>query len=174
MNRHLPRILCLHGSGSSAAIFKVQLRRIVRSFDDQFEFVFAQGPFECGIGAGMHPTFTHSGPFYRWHCSEAKTDHTGITAEAAEKERRIVRDYLGCLLQDSNAAPFVGVIAFSHGCAIATNLILEQHELGKLWGRCLTFQFAILFCSTYPPTTLISSERGKERFSQAKRLLIAK
>ncbi|KAK6215508.1 citrinin biosynthesis oxidoreductase CtnB [Colletotrichum tabaci] len=154
-----PKILCLHGAGSNAAIFRVQLRRFTKALDDRFDFVFPNAPFECGIGPGMHPTFAGSGPFYRWQCEESNSEHLGLTAEDINHERETVRDHLGNLVKPLSDAPFVGIFAFSQGCGIATGLLLDQHELGRSWGHCLTFQFAWLVCSTYPPLTLLTSPK---------------
>ncbi|KAL0930674.1 citrinin biosynthesis oxidoreductase CtnB [Colletotrichum truncatum] len=153
-----PKVLCLHGAGSSGAIFKVQLRRFTKALSAQFDFVFANAPFECGIGPGMHPTFASSGPFYRWQCEESNSEHLGLTEEDINRERQIVKDYIGNLLKKSSNAPFVGVIGFSQGCGIATGLLLDQHELGRCWGYCPIFQFAWLICATYPPLTLLTSQ----------------
>ncbi|TLD19850.1 hypothetical protein PspLS_09591 [Pyricularia sp. CBS 133598] len=160
-----PKILCLHGAGSSAAIFKVQLRRFIKAFNDRFEFVFANAPFECGIGPGMHPTFSGSGPFYRWQCEESNSEHLGLTEQDINREREIVRDHLGNILMKPTNAPFVGVMAFSQGCGIATGLLLDQYELGRLWGHCPTFQFACLMCATYPPLTLLTSRERDDSLS---------
>ncbi|TEA10221.1 Esterase mlcF [Colletotrichum sidae] len=161
-----PKVLCLHGAGSSAAIFKVQLRRFTRALGDRFDFVFADAPFECGIGPGMHPTFATSGPFYRWQCDESgSAAHLGLTAEDVDREREAVRNHLGGILARTGGgggAPFVGVVAFSQGCGIATGLLLDQHELGRRWGCCPTFQFAWLICATYPALTLLPREERGE------------
>lgn len=150
----MPKILCLHGAGSSAAIFKVQTRQIQAAFKDRLEFVFAQGPFETSIGPGMQPTFTDSGPFYRWRCSSAEA--LGTSADDVERERAVVRAYLGEVVRSARGAPFVGIMAFSQGCGVATGLVLDQYALGREWGEVSNFQFAILICGIYPALRLLA------------------
>jgi pimeloyl-ACP methyl ester carboxylesterase len=60
-----PRILCLHGGGTSAYIFAVQTIRLRRLLP-QYEFIFVSGPFESVAGPGVLPYFEGMGPFYRW------------------------------------------------------------------------------------------------------------
>lgn len=158
----LPKILFLHGAGSNAAIFKVQTRRIQLVLKDRFDFVFAQAPFECGIGPGMSPTYEQSGPFFRWQCEEANSAYLGLTKADIRYEREVVRNYLNGILNPKSSdggggdMPFVGIIAFSQGSGIASGLLLDQHELGRCWGDCPTLQFAVLVCSTYPALTVLS------------------
>lgn len=152
MDSHgLPQILCLHGAGSSGAIFKCQTRNIQAALRNRFEFVFADAPFESSIGPGMSPTFNDSGPFYRWHAGESQSTHLGLTSKEQEGERDAVRDYLKDLLANN----------------IATGLLLERQGLEELWGGCPSFQFALLFCGTRSsssttllPTSWMTGESG--------------
>ncbi|TIC91052.1 hypothetical protein CH35J_011038 [Colletotrichum higginsianum] len=68
----------------------------------------------------MHPTFAGLGPFYRWQCEESNSEHLGLTAEDINRERETVRNHLGNLLKQVSDAPYVGIVAFSQGCGIAT------------------------------------------------------
>lgn len=60
-----PRILCLHGGGTSATIFAVQTIRLRRLLP-HFEFVFLSGPFASGPGPGVLPYFDGMDPYFRW------------------------------------------------------------------------------------------------------------
>lgn len=100
--------------------------------------------------------YSDSGPFYRWHAEETKSDYLGLGPEDVERERAIVGDYLReVIFNGPSSGSFVGVMGFSNGAAVATSLILERHELALLWGEMPSFQFAWLFCGTYPPVTLL-------------------
>lgn len=163
----LPKILCLHGAGSSGAIFKCQTRNIQASMRNRFEFVFADAPFESSIGPGMSPTFNDSGPFYRWHAGESQSHHLCLSSKEQERERDAVRNYLKDILTTNRGTDFVGVMAFSTGCNIATGLLLERQGLEELWGECPSFQFALLFCGTRSaslttllPTSWTTEESG--------------
>ena len=41
----LPAILCLHGYGTNAAIFRYQLRHITQALTVIFRFIFVEAPF---------------------------------------------------------------------------------------------------------------------------------
>lgn len=129
-----------------------QTRNIQAAMRNRFEFVFIDAPFESNIGPGMSPVFDDSGPFYRWHAGESQSNHLGLSSEEQARERDIVRNYLKGLLTDCGT-PFVGVMAFSTGCNIATGLLLERQGLEELWGAFLSFQFALLFCGTRSATS---------------------
>jgi hypothetical protein len=47
------KILCLHGVGSSGAIFEAQIANLRRELDPSIELIFVDGPFECNRGPGM-------------------------------------------------------------------------------------------------------------------------
>ncbi|KAH1600297.1 hypothetical protein KXW91_008005 [Aspergillus fumigatus] len=42
---HLPRLLCLHGGGTNARIFRMQCRVLEKHLGRTFRLVYAQGPF---------------------------------------------------------------------------------------------------------------------------------
>jgi hypothetical protein len=50
-------IICLHDSGSSESIFRVQLARLRLALKDEFEFIFATAPIPSIVGPGMLPLF---------------------------------------------------------------------------------------------------------------------
>ena len=51
------KILCLHGFGSSGAIFEAQMANLQQELDPSIELIFVDGPFECERGPG---TYTYS------------------------------------------------------------------------------------------------------------------
>ncbi|OCK77112.1 hypothetical protein K432DRAFT_395885 [Lepidopterella palustris CBS 459.81] len=55
VSKALPRILCLHGGGVNAEIFRIT-----------FRLVSADGPFYCDPGPGIVPVYEEYGPFRRW------------------------------------------------------------------------------------------------------------
>lgn len=152
-NTHLPRILCIHGAGSSGAIFRIQSRKIHYALRNDFRFIFAQAPFKSLAGPGIHPVFEGAGPFYRWHCDSSASDAFDITDSEIATERRIVREYLEKILSDDDGAPFVGIMAFSQGTRVATGLLLDQRRQ-RGHNDLPPLRFAILLCGTYPPPPL--------------------
>ncbi len=94
----LPSLLCLHGGGTSAAIFSIQTGRLRRALAKHFRFVFVDGPFECPAGPGVLPFFQGMGPYRRW------------------------------ISEDGDDGTFVGVLGFSQGARLALGLLHEKQE----------------------------------------------
>ncbi|KAL5044395.1 hypothetical protein BDW71DRAFT_209400 [Aspergillus fruticulosus] len=61
---HLPRILCLHGGGVTAKVFRLQSRTLIKQLQPHFRLCFADGPFLSEPGPGMIPTYQHYAPFH--------------------------------------------------------------------------------------------------------------
>ncbi|PGH13481.1 hypothetical protein AJ79_03611 [Helicocarpus griseus UAMH5409] len=138
----LPAILCLHGSGTSAEIFKIQTLRLRRELQHRFSFVFLDGPFETSPGPGVLPVFADEGPYFTWvdptasdppprslerkdeddRKREGKRGRTQLmpkrTVDVLEEvvRRQIEKDGKG----------FVGVLGFSMGGRLAAGLLMEQ------------------------------------------------
>jgi predicted esterase len=155
--QRLPQVLCLHGAGSSGAIFKAQGRRIFHPLRDLLSFNFASAPFASKPGPGMRPAYEDSGPFWRWHCDMMAIDAFDITETEVLQERDNVRQLILNILKD-NERPVVGIMAFSQGARVATGLLLYLERLGhqgKLANAGLPrLQFAVLSSATYPPLYL--------------------
>ncbi|EGE78113.1 hypothetical protein RJZ56_005188 [Blastomyces dermatitidis] len=144
----LPSILCLHGSGTSAAIFKIQTIRLRRELQHHFSFVFIDAPFETEPGPGVLPVFADAGPYFTWvdlaslpasQRSLASTDDTGgkkltalqrsilrgrtqpMPARTVELLEKTMREQV-----ERDGRGFVGIIGFSMGGRMAAGLLLEQ------------------------------------------------
>ncbi|KAI0408307.1 serine hydrolase FSH [Xylaria palmicola] len=133
----LPKILCLHGSGTSANIFQIQAIRLSRLLQSHFELVYVDGFFETGPGPGVLPFFEGMAPYKRW-----------LTDKDGQEERPWPE--LGRLVELFNRkGPFVGVIGFSQGAKAATHLVrwLEQRgqqlEFAALFGGTVPFRLAV-------------------------------
>lgn len=156
----LPRLICLHGAGSSGAIFQVQGRKLFRALDKDFRFVFLDAPFPSVAGPGMRPVFEDSGPFYRWQCDESAADNFDITEDEVREEKERVRRYLLDALRlyhkPEDGTPVVGLVAFSQGARVATGLLSFVEK--RLLKGCLQglphIKFAVIISATYPPLFL--------------------
>lgn len=58
---HKPRILCLHGGGVSAKIFRLQVRRLNSKLAPCFRLVFADGPYASKMHADLKPVYGQIG-----------------------------------------------------------------------------------------------------------------
>lgn len=132
---HLPRILCLHGGGTSQLIFSFQTRKLINALKSDFRLVFVDAPLDSGPGPGVVPIFETAGPFHRW-----------LATNDAEEEQ--VRSTLQRELRKEDGAPFVGVLGFSQGARIATGLLQEQEHTPAAAPHLF---FGVLLNGVYPP-----------------------
>ncbi|KAK2059494.1 oxidoreductase [Colletotrichum caudatum] len=135
-----PKILCLHGGGASAMIFQIQLIRLSRVLEPQFEFVFLDGPIEGEPGPGVLPVFEGCGPYRRW-----VMDDPSLAAEEAQLQKETAMELLKVYVQQTG--PYVGLMGFSQGARAAASLLLEQQRQPFVPYSL----FGVFLCGTYPP-----------------------
>ncbi|KAI2603051.1 serine hydrolase FSH [Hypoxylon fragiforme] len=122
---HLPRILCLHGGGTNARIFRAQCRVLSRTLEPHFRMVYAEAPFSSTAGPDVLSVYAEHGPFKRWlrwlpEQSEVE-DHTAVTEiEAQLKEAMDMDDELGA------TGPWVALLGFSQGAKMVASLLFRQ------------------------------------------------
>lgn len=63
---HLPRIMCLHGGGTNARIFRAQCRVILTRLQPDFRLVFADAPWLSIPGPDVEYVYGEWGPFRSW------------------------------------------------------------------------------------------------------------
>lgn len=143
---HLPRILCLHGGGTSSLIFTFQARRLIKFLRPHFRLTFIDAPHECAPGPGVLPFFEGAGPYYQWISKN-------------EEEEELVRERIEEALGKVNgeAGPFVGVIGFSQGARVAAGLLHEAQDNRKEDGPKKWLRFGLLMNGSYPPLRQSSS-----------------
>ncbi|KAH8594183.1 serine hydrolase FSH, partial [Bisporella sp. PMI_857] len=141
----LPRIVCLHGGGTNARIFRAQCRIIRAHLLDSFRLVFADAPFPSQAGPDVTPVFGDWGPFRAWlplpamnEPHIAKIDECITTAMAADD-------------LDGARGSWVGLLGFSQGARVAASLLLREQRLNqslKKPGR--RYRFAVLLAGRGP------------------------
>ncbi|MCJ1314369.1 hypothetical protein MMC25_008051 [Agyrium rufum] len=142
----LPKILCLHGAGTSAAIMRIQAIRLINLLRPNFEFVFLDGPLESVPGPGVLPVFEGFGPYKRW-----MTNVEEQSADALVEERIKVLEMVKDAVERNG--PFVGIFGFSQGARISCGLLLLQQESKE---PLTNFQFGILAGAPVPPADFLS------------------
>ena len=153
---HLPRILCLHGGGSNARIFRAQCRALRAELSHAFRFVFADAPFPSEPGPDVTSVFKNFGPYRRWLRSGPHQSYIPAR-EAVEK----LEDALTMAMNESDCqgatGEWVGVIGFSQGAKMAASLLLRQQvhsaKLGKIFAP-FNFRFAVLIAGRAPLVSL--------------------
>ncbi|KAI1333057.1 serine hydrolase FSH [Xylariaceae sp. FL0255] len=127
-----PKILCLHGSGTNAAIFHIQSIRLGRLLQSRFELVFVDGFYECPPGPEVLPFFEGMEPYMKWiH------DIDGKDSRPWDDLDRLVEIY-------NTKGPFVGILGFSQGAKASTHLLHWLEQRGN------QLDFAVLFGGTVP------------------------
>ncbi|KAK7894357.1 hypothetical protein LTR67_006118 [Exophiala xenobiotica] len=122
----LPAILCLHGGGSNATVFKIQTRRLIWQLEKQFRFVFAQAPIEGTPGFGMLPVFASCAPFYRWVNRRFKIGESDVETTPAAEVDTIDSIIYDVMQANGGVDSFKGVMGFSQGARLTAGLLLRQ------------------------------------------------
>lgn len=133
---NLPRILCLHGGGTSGSIFRMQSRALISHLSPHFRLVFADGPFFCDPGPGMIPVYANEGPFRRWLRWLADAHPPVDDAAAIEEVEYAMRT---AMERDTGTGEFIGLLGFSQGAKLAASVLYEsqlrtEHGVGDVDG----------------------------------------
>lgn len=133
-NLHLPRILCLHGGGTNARIFRAQCRVLERALHGIFRLCFAEGRFPSIPGSDVVSVYRNFGPFKAWIPSPADLDAHDDQTVAWE-----VQNALKCAMAEDDAkgadGEWVALIGFSQGAKICASLLFSQQQQQKMWRR---------------------------------------
>ncbi|KAI9871849.1 MAG: hypothetical protein M1830_002377 [Pleopsidium flavum] len=127
------RFLCLHGMGTSGAIFSIQTSAFRSKLDpEKYVFDFVDAPFESAPSAGVDAFFPP--PNYTFWRGIDPTDVKGA------------HEWLLTLLD--RQGPYDGVVCFSQGCALISSFILYHNN--ERPEEPLPFKAAIFICGGIP------------------------
>ena len=155
---HLPRILCLHGGGTNARIFKIQCRVLERALQSRFRLCFAEAPFPSQAGPDVTSVYKDFGPFRAW-LRWSPEDPLRDSKSALE---RIEESLRSAMIEDDRwgaTGEWVALLGFSQGakmCAsmfFAQQIRLESHMKQGIWPN---FRFAVLMAGRAPLVSLDS------------------
>lgn len=154
-NSHLPAILCLHGGGSNATVFKIQARRIMWILEDHFRFVFAQGTIQGPPGFGMH-VFESCAPFYRWIPHKFTPGESHVEQTKPADVEVLDQNLLKVINDNGGIDSFVGVMGFSQGARVTSGLLLRQmmENREKPGSSAWKLKFGVMIGGSYPPIGL--------------------
>jgi predicted esterase len=168
-----PRILCLHGGGTNASIFRFQLRSILSRSSPNFRFVFVEAPFISAAHPAVAEIFAEFAPFRRWLRWSA--DHPPIDDDEAAE--RIVDSCREAMREDDKLATgeWVGLLGFSQGAKMAASLLWAQQVIGmkEKPGKPLLdakFKFGVLMAGRFPTVVLSTDLPHNPHTSPAGRL----
>ncbi|KAL2847785.1 serine hydrolase FSH [Aspergillus pseudoustus] len=135
----MPRILCLHGHGTSGSIFKTQTASF-RSKLPSYTFDFPSAPFPSKPSPGIESIFPDI-PTYTWYPEP--------TPSALRAAHAWVRQYA------RENGPFDAVMCFSQGCSLIGSMALyharDRHNgIIDVDVEPLPFHSAIFICGGVP------------------------
>lgn len=153
---HLPRILCLHGGGTNAKIFRAQCRVLERKLRPTFRLCYADAPLASQAGPDVTSVYQEFGPFrawLRWRPDDGQNDASTIV-EGIETSLRIA------MTEDDSKGAFgdwVGLLGFSQGAKVCASLLSWEQRRGQAsrersWMP--HFQFGILLAGRGPLVSL--------------------
>ena len=153
---HLPRVLCLHGGGVNAEIFKAQFRAFLNHerLKNRYRFVFVDAPFFCDEGVGVVPVYSSWGPFRRWF--RWLDSHPEIDPGACQYELEYTIER--CMESDEGTGEWVATLGFSQGAKLAASMLYEQ----QISGNGGPFKYAIIMAGRAP---LVSLSAAVEEYS---------
>lgn len=160
----LPRILCLHGGGTNARVFRAQCRSLISQLRSEFRLVFAEAPFPCEPGPDVATVYGTWGPFKRW--LRWLPTHAEIDPELANKRiDQSLEEAIRIDNEQGGCGEWVGLLGFSQGAKVCASLLyrqqvrLEQLQLGR--GQAAngssgptTYRFGVLLAGRAPIVSL--------------------
>ncbi|KAF2172603.1 hypothetical protein M409DRAFT_49158 [Zasmidium cellare ATCC 36951] len=152
----LPRILCLHGGGSNARIFKAQCRALSKQLAPFFLLVFVEGPFPSEPGPDVTSVYQRFGPYRRWVRSGPQ--HPEI--EASEVKLEIDQAILSAMKESDRqgaTGDWVALMGFSQGAKLAASLLLRHqlHATNAISSLAsVRIRFAVLMAGRAPLVSL--------------------
>ena len=128
---HKPRILCLHGGGTNALIFRAQCRSLSRALAPHFRLVYAEAPYPSIAGPDVLSVYADCGPFKRW--LRWLPEH-----EPPEDDASAIRDIdaaLDAAMSEDDArgadGEWAGLLGFSQGAKMVASLLFRQQVLSE-------------------------------------------
>ncbi|KAJ6785403.1 hypothetical protein PWT90_05779 [Aphanocladium album] len=165
----LPRILCLHGGGTNAGIFKIQCRGIAEQLKDEYRLVYVEAPFPSEAGPDVIAVFHQSGPFKRW--LRFGPSHPEIAPQAAVA--RLDQAIEAAMADDDElggCGAWTALLGFSQGAKLCASLLYrQQNRVADAAGRLPSplFRFGVLIAGRGPPVSLEPERAANETLPSA-------
>lgn len=122
---HLPRILCLHGGGTNARIFRAQRRVLERALRPTFRLCFAEAPFPSQAGPDVASVYKDFGPFRAW-LSQSPEDPKRDVKQAAEQIGMSLRNAMDEDDRKGATGEWVALLGSSQGAKVYASLLFSQ------------------------------------------------
>ena len=165
---HLPRILCLHGGGTNARIFRAQCRGLRAQLKSEFRLVFAQGPFPSQAGSDVLSVYSQWGPFRRW--LRWRPEHAQVsTLEIIGAIDDSLEDAMACDDTAGATGEWVALLGFSQGAKVSASLLYRQQIRGNA-ASGPRFRFAVLLAGRAPLIALDPGMKTSPVFPDASQI----
>jgi predicted esterase len=155
---HLPRLLCLHGGGTNARIFRAQCRALEKALKPTFRFCYAEAPFPSQPGPDVTSVYAEFGPFKAWLRWRPEDPERGVETAVEEIEAALK----GAIAADDEkgaTGEWVGLLGFSQGAKMSASLLYSQQiHTKKFKGHSPIgpkFRFAVLLAGQGPLVSLV-------------------
>lgn len=160
---HLPRILCLHGGGTNAHIFRMQCRVLARHLAPAFRLCFADAPFASPAGPDVLSVYKEHGPFRAWLPPQHDDADDDATDDVSAASR--IRAALDAAMAADDACGATGqwtaLLGFSQGARIVASVLhMQQTTPASGWP---VFRFGILLAGRGPLVALDPARGGVPR-----------
>ena len=159
----LPRILCLHGAGTNAEIFYLQMRALIPKLAPHFRLVFVNGPFVNDMHPDMYPVYSDFGPFRSWGRWLANQKDVSPEETIARNEAALV----DAMAQDQGSGAWVGILGFSMGAMLACSILLEnqrRRSAGISPFAGVDFEFGVIIAARAPAYALSDATMNDPRW----------
>ncbi|KAI9878067.1 MAG: hypothetical protein M1830_002016 [Pleopsidium flavum] len=154
---HLPRILCLHGGGTNARIFRAQCRVLERALRPTFRLCYAQAPFPSEPGPDVTSVYKDFGPFRAW-LRWLPADPEREAKSAVEQIQESLRNAMAEDDKKGATGEWVALLGFSQGAKMCASLLFLQQaraeRFGGYHGVMPSFRFAVLLAGRGPLVVL--------------------
>ncbi|KAI8899390.1 hypothetical protein BC833DRAFT_619492 [Globomyces pollinis-pini] len=122
------KIVCFHGSGSTAEIFSLQLQQIMKELGSKCDFYFIEAPHEVGMANNQLSKYYESKHWYQWWGNKWLGDNF-ITRKAVKTSLETV------YVQLKKIGRVDALLGFSQGASLIELLDrkAQAHEIEKSW-----------------------------------------
>ena len=167
--QHLPRILCLHGDGTNARIFRAQCRGLRAQLRSEFRLVFAQAPFPSNAGSDVLSVYSQWGPFRRW--LRWRPEHPPLSPlEIIHAIDDSLEDAMARDDAEGATGEWVALLGFSQGAKVSASLLYRQQIIGNATSGP-QFRFAVLLAGRAPLIALDPGMKTSSVFPDASQII---
>ncbi len=130
-DKSLPRLLCLHGGGSNALIFRAQCRGLRKQLRLNFRFCFAQASYPTQPGPDVASVYRSFGPCWAWIPWPPEEADPPVSEKlvAADRIKRSLQEAMARDDALGGTGEWMGLVGFSQGARVCASILSAQQWL---------------------------------------------